>query len=711
MKLIHRVVPLAAILIALAGCGGSSKDNSSAPTGPAVNNNGTPATATVTALFNPTEGVLPFPNNLLLSGTTDLTVNPPTADPSDISDPAVVLSALDGFSTTAPWATNFSATIDPASVLPGQTVRLFRVRTSPQGATLGVEQEMVPGVDYFATMSSATTLAIIPLKPLQELTSYMAVVTNGVHSPEGNDVTPDQVYFIAKRTSPLVDASGNSTDPLLPNSTAQALEPLRQLTNSQEFAASAMGINPADIVLSWVATTQGITPVLGAVHSISPSVPVTLAPTGLDTGMLGLGLPGIADLYIGMMPLPYYLDAPSAENPTAILTAHWEAEPGAYVAPFDQLGLDPTSTNITYANPVPVVKSTQMVPVMMSLPNAKIGAVKPDAGWPVVIFQHGITRDRTDMIALADRMAGAGFAVIAIDQPLHGVTDTTNGFYIENTPLGAFANERTFDADFANNTTGAPGPDGVIDSSGSYTINLKSLLTSRDNVRQAVADLFVLSNSIGGIDIDGDSIPDFDTSHIEFVSQSLGSIVGTVFLAYDSNVNAATLSVPGGGIMRMLEASPSFGPPIIGGLAAAGLVQGSADYNSYMTVGQTAIDSTDPINFAAMAAARHPVLLQEVVGGPDSLPDQVIPNSVATAPLSGTEPMIAAMGLSVVANTTANPDGIRGVSRFSVGSHGSLLTPVGSPEAFETMQTQAVTFSLSSGQSVAVPIPEILVGE
>jgi pimeloyl-ACP methyl ester carboxylesterase len=107
-----------------------------------------------------------------------------------------------------------------------------------------------------------------------------------------------------------------------------------------------------------------------------------------------------------------------------------------------------------------------------------------------VIFQHGITRNRSDALAIAATLAGQGFAVIAIDLPLHGLP-ASSPFNIENSPFGPAANERTFAVDYVNNSTGAAGPDGNADDSGTHFINLSSLLTSRDNVRQGVADLFV----------------------------------------------------------------------------------------------------------------------------------------------------------------------------------------------------------------------------
>jgi len=281
--------------------------------------------------------------------------------------------------------------------------------------------------------------------------------------------------------------------PALPASQACALEPLRQLTNSQEAAATAAGIAPGSIALSWVMTTQSTTVVLQAVDAVveaSPAATTHIAPTGKTLADLGVGLPGVADIYIGTIDLPYYLSAPSTDNPIAPLNEFWHAQAGAYIPQCADFGLDPTSTNLTYCNPFPVATSTQTVPMVLTLPNARSGRTKPSSGWPVVIYEHGITRNRTDAFAIAGTLAAQGFAVVAIDLPLHGITDTASPFYVGNTPFAALgATERTFDLDVQNNSTGAPGPDGSIDPSGSWFINLSSLLTSRDNLRQGAADL------------------------------------------------------------------------------------------------------------------------------------------------------------------------------------------------------------------------------
>ncbi len=712
MKL--RLFPAMALaLFWLAGCGGSSDVDRATPVNPATQPGGDPATATFTAQFDPAAGVLPFPNNLLRSGSTDLTLNIPVADPTDFGNPQVALNALDGFSTVAPWSFSFDRPINPNTVIPGSSVRLFEVQFV--FGTIAVQQinrELTPGAEFVAAVNPGDPrgVVILPLTPLAENTGYMAVVTNGITDTAGNAASPSQTYFLAKRTSPLVDANGNSTEPLLDNASARALEPLRQLISAQETAATSAGIARDDIVLSFTATTQAITPVLGTIRSTlrrtstqvgqacpAPGVCLTTAdvlPPGAS--------PGIADIYLGVVELPYFLPVPSADNPTAALTGFWQAAPGAYVPPFDALGLDPTSTNVTVANPIPVERARQVAPMLITVPNANSGQVRPAAGWPVVIFQHGITGNRTNMLALADTMASIGFAVVAIDKPLHGITDVTNPFYIGNTPFAPIAAERTFDLDLQNNETGAPGPDGNIDPSGTWFINLQSLLTSRDNLRQAQVDLSSLAINIPFIDLNGDGLGDFDGSNINFVGQSLGAMAGTAFLAVEPTVNNGVLSVPGGGIANLLNGSETFGPVIRAGLAAAGVQPGSAEFAQFLLAAQTVVDSADPINWGALTVQTNSVLLQQVRG------DAVVPNAVPGAPLSGTEPMIRVMGLAPITGTTQDPMGIRGAVRMIQGGHGSLLSPADGPAVTAEMQGQAASMVASGGAAVQIGNPSLI---
>ncbi len=719
---LQRLVPLAIAGILLGACSSSSNSPRATPTPPATNTNGTFVSGIFTARFDPTAGVIPFPNNLLLQGSRDLTVNAPAANPANFGDPAVALNAIDGFSTVAPASLVFSTAIAPASIRAGGAtgnVRVFEVAIVTSGPGAGAVQRVVRElasptefvVAVAPTDATGRTLAIVPTRPLEELKSYMVVVTKGLTDTLGNDATADQTYFLAQRTSPIASGTGTacvSLDPLLPAANACALEPLRQLTNTLESAAVTQGVVRGNIVVSWVFNTQGVTPTLRTLRAQTAPGATRFARTGLTTA--AAGLPPIGDIYIGTIDLPYYHTAPGTGTPAAppsvVLSSFWTAAPGAYVAPFNALGLDPTSTNLTVANPLPVRRSVQKVPVLATLPNAASGRVRPASGWPVVIFQHGITRSRCDMLAISATMAQVGFAVIAIDQPLHGAApdntaDTCRPFHIGATPFAQLgARERTFDVDLIDNSTGAFTPDGRVDPSGAHAINLASLLTSRDNLRQAETDLSVVAVSIPSMDLDGNSVPDFDGSRISFVGQSLGAIVGTVFMALEPTVLTAVLNVPGGGIANLLNGSATFGPRVRAGISAAsGIPQTDARFpgtlGQFLVIAQTVIDSADPINYARLTTSKR-LLVQEVIG------DQVIPNTVAGAPLSGTEPLIAALGLTTITATTTNANGIRGAVRFIQGDHGSLLSPAASAAATAEMQRQMASMIASNGTQVVV---------
>jgi pimeloyl-ACP methyl ester carboxylesterase len=639
------------------------------------------------AAFDPAAGQLPFPTNLLFSGSTDGTLNIPVSDPDDLADPRVALNGLDGFSTVAPLTAQFSSTLKADTVRAGSTVRVFEVTltnpfldpNNPAFAVTEVKRELQAGSDYSVNLlpqdPNQTTLNIHPLRPLTPKTGYLVVLTSGIQDSGGFDASPSPTYALTKLTTPLVDANGNSVIPGLNDAQAQALEPLRRLVNNQESAAASQGVARNGIVLSWTFMTQSIDDAFAALGQNLQPLGMVVRPTGATTAVLpSLNLPGFSDIYAGVLAIPYYL---SKEKP---LSGYWQTGGGGAV---------------TRYNPLPAATAPLQIPVLMTVPNAKSGQSKPATGWPVVIFQHGITRDRTDLFLLADALSFAGFAAVAIDIPLHGVTDKTNPFYLPGL-------ERTFDLDVVNNQTGAPSPDGVIDKTGSYFINLQSLLTTRDNVREAAADLRQLTANLPLVDLNGDRQPDLDIGRIHFVGHSLGAITGSTFLAIEGNVTSATLGMAGGGVAKLLDGSATFGPRIAAGLATAGFTKGTPEYESYLVAAQTATDSGDPINYGATAASLHPIHLIEVVGGAGVLPDQVVPNSVGNAPLAGTEPLAKVMGLQSVNRSVVDDKGVRAIVRFTQGDHGSIIDPTAAVGATAEMQGQMIYFLQSEGTNLEI---------
>jgi hypothetical protein len=272
----------------------------------------------------------------------------------------------------------------------------------------------------------------------------------------------------------------------------------------------------------------------------------------------------------------------------------------------------------------------------------------------------------------------------SITNPLYA--SPANPLYGGTAPAGATSYERTFDLDLVNNATSAPpGGDGR-DPSGTHFINLSSLLTSRDNLREAAADLLTLTRALPTLDLNGDTVADVDANKIYYVGISLGGIVGTTFAGLPSGLRAAVASVPGGGIARLVFDSPTFGPTIRAGLSAQGLP--STAFEQFVRDVQAAIDAGDPLNYISSAVALRPYLLQQVTG------DTVVPNTA-------TQRLVSAVSLTRVA-TVGNNVASRGWINMIAGSHGSLLSPTASLAATVEMQTQAVTFLATDGTVIKI---------
>ena len=653
------------------------------------------------ALFNPADGVIPFPNDLLFG--TDGTLDIPVADPNDYSDPQVALNTSWGFATDTPMSTAFSSPIDPASIS-GDSVRVYQVTLSstPGGAAIAVsgDERLTYGVDYMATVSG-NTLAIVPLRPLHYSSSYLVAITNGLRNTSGIVYKADLVYNLLKLGEPLVDGNGNSRVAVVPDpDDAASLEMLRMATNANETTVTGFDntLSRDDIILSWTFTTQVAGPVLDQVRNLVSAAPVSNINPTATADSVGMA----AKIHVGILQVPYYLEAPTVANPVAPLNAFWKNADGSFLTPASQ---------------VPQKTGDETIPLLLSIPNG----TKPLDGWPVVIFQHGITGSRQNMLGVADALATAGMAVVAIDLPLHGITAADDSYLLRQATAAFDSNarERNFDLDLVNNTTLLPGADGIPEDSGFHFINLRNLAVTRDNVRQGVADLFTLTKALQTMDYDGDTgNTDFDTSRIYFMGHSLGGIVGTLFLAKETNVQSAVLAMPGASLAKLLDGSPTFGPVIAGGLLANGVVKGTADYEAFMTAAQTVIDSADPINYVDRARNGRGLLLFEVMGDmviPNKVPDANSAAGTVAAPLAGTTPFATFLGLTPY-NASANGSELAAWVRFStpdnIGSahHGSVLSPLDaggnansiSLAVFTEMQTELATFLASDGNVLSI---------
>ena len=689
------------------------------------------------ANFAPSSGDVPVPSDLLFSGSLDVTLNAPVADASDFTDPLVQLNALDGWSTNAPFTIAFSEAIDIASVVPGSSIRIFQVATAatalmPVGAPVtGVVAELAASdfsVALAAEDATGATIRVSPETVLMPATAYMVVLTNAITDPEGRGLVRAGEFALASAPTPYpVD---------------HPFAGLQGLVLAEAAAAASQGIDPESIVLSYTFTTQGIGEVLGTLQQVSqglegaviaglcaqlpsgcagadqnpdPLNAVTFVGDTVSPGTTATLAPGFgfATIYTGGLTLPYYLTA--ASNPTATSSSNDPTPLSEFWRARYEFFPGDTERNLTRFNPLPAATGQEEIPVIIGQPSGAF----PATGRPVVIFQHGITGDRAQLLLVADALALFDIACIGIDLPLHGLSETPVN------PLAAplfdgyedgTRRERTFGLDLVDNATGAPGPDGVIDPSGQHYINLTSLLTGRDNLRQASADLFNLLSVLGSVDIltnisgapGADGNPDFDVTRIGFLGHSLGGIVGGTFLAMQDGVDSAVLGMAGGGIVELLVASESFGPIVLGGLSAAGVEFGTPEFEQFAFLGQTVIDRGDPLNYAALLGASGlPLHAFEIVGGGagGGLPDQTVPNSSVRAPLAGSTPYYAALGLTQVDATANDAAGLQTLTRFTEGTHGSVVLPslnAAENAAFIEIQAEFASFFNSQGQTLVV---------
>ena len=660
-------------------------------------------------LFDPTTGTIPYPNNILFapnSSSTDdydfgQTLNIPYEPTDADANVKRQLNTLTGFSTTMPITAPISdgVALDASSLPVG--VQLYKVDVNATtGAVTGINTALVYGVD-FAVAQSGSKVAIVPMKPLESLTNYMAVLTNDLNDSEGRILAPD--YATALTLSPNPVEAGGALD----EATAAALEAIRQGNQAMLYALATAGKDPTKTVQIWTFRTQMIGAVQNhiaqyaqndtnaalAIQDVNVTTKALFAQLGMDTSLMT----GSAEIYAGTLSnLPQYMPQGSPMNPLPVLAGAF-----SYSAPF-----------------TPVIEANVTVPVVATVPSAASGCTKPAAGWPVVIYQHGITRARTDLFVYGETLASGCYAGIAIDLPLHGVTDPANPFYMG--PL-----ERTFNVDLVTEnpygTVTGYGPDNVIDSTGINFMNLANVTTTRDNLQQTTSDLIELTNSIASavvLELNA-TLSNLDASRISFLSHSLGNIASVGFLNQTDALQSAVMMMPGQQMIPFLISSPVFAPEINAGLAVYGITPGTDAYAAFVLTTQTLIDDADPANYSTEigAASTFPILEMQAIGdGTEGSGDQHIPAVVPGYPLAGGSPFIAFtqakdLNKSMLPGTAPYyyfPDTNRIVTRVTEGEHRSPLDPQYSLSAFFEYHTELISFIGSNGTVIQVNTPSII---
>jgi dienelactone hydrolase len=616
----------------------------------------------------------PYPNDIWFLGpeNPDGTLNIPQPIQQGANRNLVLVNTLDGFSTTASIRIPFTGEIDFSSLEP---LNPLAPSSTANIIVLDADADtlLIPGVDYTIKLSGAAgadgqCLMIVPLLPLKPKNTYMFFVMAGITDTTGTQIQPYEDFLQIR------DAALSQTDigdEYLDKLASQVLRPVL------DKAINLLGLPPERIEAAWSLTTQSVTDVIETVANSAQAQPASLIYSGLSTEDLIESLPGIADIYVGVTDTPYYQSRLDPYGST------WLTAQGALPNRFDSTA---------------VASEVLTIPLLVTIPNADSNQAKPDAGWPVVIFLHGISGNRTQAIAVADSLASIGFAVVSIDHTLHGITDPNNPFYQgpgNPSPLNVFGdNERHFYLDSFSNATGTPGSDGVIDN-GIQVLGamIRNPLNGRDTLRQTTADLIHLVKTIPTLDLNADQVPDLDGSRLHFIGVSWGAIQAPLFLGIENQVTTATLSSPGGAWSDLLTdpQSLTFGKQLLNQLAGLGVEFGSSDFDHWLRDWQNILDPVDSLNYAITSASAHPLHIIEVLG------ETVIPNAPTErfATVSGS--------VDISQTTTAQPGQVlNSIVRFSSGDHTSLVSPMITPTVSAEMQNQAAIFITSGGARIDI---------
>ncbi len=521
--------------------------------------------ASTTVLFNPNDPQTgPFPtDNLTVGDATQktgvrLNLPLPSCDTQYTSCQEIgLLEQMDGFSTRARARVRFSGPIDTSTLKGGMYyVALNNIDETQPGVNKPGD---LVAVDELIWDPSTNTAYAKPAVPLDQHRRYAFFVTDAVRDASGAAVAADPAFSACLLSSTLYcqmlsgALSNVSTAPravvaATVFTTMSATAWLDHARANLQFTPPLTSILPNGKFS--VANLAGIT-----LHEQTGSVPVKY--TDISLPLNATLLTGLGGVFIGSIQSPNYLGtdqtiAPSPTNPMLAI---------------------PASTTQVYFNAL--------------LPSSQ----KPVAGYPVVIFGHGLGDSRFGgPTAVAPALARAGFAVIAINAVGHGFG-----------PLGTVSF-----TDTSGNTTTLPAGgrgvdlngDGVIESDEGCNIVAPITYGTRDCFRQTVVDLMQLTRAIQqGIDLDGDGTPDFDASHIYYGGQSLGAMYGTIFTALEPAVRAAALNVGGATEVDIARWSPAYQSLVVEslGMRLPSLLNEGSTYNEdYVFPGQAVHTVTVP---------------------------------------------------------------------------------------------------------------------
>ena len=690
------------------------------------------------------EGVL---NNLDGFGTFETAISVTLTKPIDAAqltnDAQFVADHFLLYKSTDP-----AAPAIPLAVLPpGTSIRYTSQTKNADGTLTCMDPKPIDAI------------TLVPKVPLEQKTTYIVALKSGLKTAEGEDYVASFTWSLVRQdTNPVtVDDAGNviaDRTPLDPSTPAglASLQGINLLWNAHkpvlDFLTGAKGHNRDDILLAWSFKTQTTQdaldtsvagtpaaslnnmPLTGPIDG-GPAVPISIIASKVNVNTRTVYPFLVCNTGVGLIPPetndtqcflkmtlgtfgPQGTPGIACQNQADCEAAYQSGTQNCAFAACSaiadvmaarlrsaQYQIDLPNAAVP-AKPIPgpwmdPVKPTKvkeaLIPALIIVPSS--GA--PTNGFPTAIFQHGLGQNSTNIFAIGGRLANApsgdAFMTIAIDAVAHG------------------------DRAVQNSNDAAKGCSGIV-TAGRAPQCFAGFLspdlgTTRDNIRQTNVDHMQLAAALKACGNTNCGTFKVDPTHIVYIGQSLGGILGGTSVAMSPDIKAGVLNVPGVGWADIFENTQTLAIrcTLVDGLIDAGTLVGEKSnlaampptglcttdawkdqpgYRQFAAIGRWVLDPGDPANYVQRLIGNmgtKKFLLQEVVG------DTVVPNLATENEAALTGRMSSPANENTSGITPVESDAIKnnptqskfvkyatlppvaGVSPGNTFNHGSLLRP------------------------------------
>jgi len=559
---------------------------------------------------------VPLPFDALIDPETGLVDLPPDEDDEELeADAKAVAGTLNGFGLQADLMASATGSVRDGSV------QLYRVDTTPEP----LELELTVYEDRFLSMHPEQ----LPLEP----GSTYAVVVRSLTTDDGSSVEPMTMNRLIMLDSPLaVDGASQLVgledgDAALLEGVRLKLDPLLDALGRDTVLAAwpftTLDPAPGHAEAVKMARDRGVDPSVDidwrrpAYHlwnddALSELFPGVLNPA--DEFYIGR-IWGVGEVVQGTLQSPDFLDDE---------TRRWKED-------YD----------------------LERIQFLATIPT------DPDPDKPILLFGHAIVTDRRFLLTIAGELALRGFTSVAIDWPYHGdrtacveasLVAVPNFFPSGLQQLIGYTDDLIWLPPCESGDDASCGPYGecldgdgyvedfntfpIIDmkpASGAAFMDMEDLPHIPDHFRQALVDMGALQHAIeqGAFEeVWGDEVP---RNRFVYAGQSLGSIIGSVYVSQSPEVEAGVFNVLGADLVDLFQESTYFSPQIDAFMVKHDLEEGSWEQHRLLNIAKWLVDSVDPQGVSHLYAQDDRPFLIQIDRINDQTGDLIIPNFTTEA--------------------------------------------------------------------------------